>query len=152
MGARDIYVVGAGFVSGICAVASIAAHLYLLGLVLFLLNRVSIVVPSKENVALARHALGAMALAGIPFGFVLADARNALAGSFLVIGLLAQNAGARAGKGDGAVALFGWVSVIALALACITPDWFGILAYGLGVFGFAAGGYALAISFEDISL
>lgn len=142
-------VVAIGFIIGVGAAASIAVHFYFVGLALFLINRASIVATlSVGQAAQARRALGAIALAAIPFGFALADATHALAASFLVMGLLAETVAARVGD-DSANALFGPLATLALGVACIRPDWFGVAAYAAGVLGFVAAGYSLGTSLKD---
>ncbi len=138
-----------GFLVGAGAAACLAAHLYLAALALFLINRASIVATlSVGDVARVRRALAAIALAAMPFGFALADMTHAMAASFLLVGLLAETAVAHTGD-DGSNRLFGLAAALALAIACIRPDWFGVVAYTVGVSGFVAAGFCLGTSFKD---
>lgn len=144
--------------SGLAAAAAAAGHQGLVGAGLFVLSRAAFVLAAAGDDA-PEASLGAglepVVLAFLPFGFALADPAHALAAAFLVLGLLAARVSAlvcSAATGDARSAVGGVFDAAAffgLLAACVLPDWFGLVAYGAGVIGFVAAGFALAATLTD---
>jgi phosphatidylglycerophosphate synthase len=82
--------------------------------------------------------LSTVAAAGMPFAFALAEPDRALAAMFLLLGLVVRVAA------DGARLVGKTEIFVALALACLFPGWFSVVAYGLGILCFVSAGLRLA--------
>lgn len=102
--------------------------------------------PTAFGAALDRL-LGAVAAGAVPFAFALAEPDRALAAMFLMLGLVVR-AGSdlvqsprpgQVGFTVGRSELF-----IGFAAACLFPNWFSMIAYGLGILCFVAAGSRLA--------
>jgi hypothetical protein len=137
----------ASFAVGLAALPAIAMQAYFPGLALVLLSR-----PISGLAAAAARQSGSAVLvgvfdsvffAGLPFAFVLADPSRALASVFLMFGLAASSASFFAFP-----QARGWIGnfelVIGVALACVFPDRFALVAYGLGILCFVAAGARIA--------
>jgi len=159
----------AGFVVGLAAIPAIATRHSWIGLALLLLNRLF----DALDGAVARRTrttnLGAfldrafdlIVFMGVPFAFALADPSRALAGAFFVFAIAASGAtvlvfevlAARQGSpGDIVAGHLGRLMentelTLALAIACIAPAWFGIIAYSAGILCFIAAGACIAAAF-----
>ena len=148
---------GIGFVLGLGASASLAVHANLIGLLLFLLNRMAVVIaPRMANqtrvISILNLLLGLIALAAVPFGMVLADASHALAACFLILSLsiegLAQHLVADKNP-KGEFDAFAVLAAIGLCVACVMNAWFGLLSYAIGVVGFISAGRWVAALVGD---
>ena len=102
--------------------------------------------PTAFGAALDRL-LGAVSAGAVPFAFALAEPERALAAMFLMLGLVVR-AGAtlvqepqpgQIGFTVGKSELYA-----AFAVACLFPNWFSIIAYGVGILCFIAAGSRLA--------
>jgi hypothetical protein len=157
-GVNAAAMLGAGLVAGIAASASIALHANFTALGLFVASRLSFILASHAThrsaaIAVLDSILARIALALMPFGFALADASHALAASFAMLGILVgriatQTTAHVVYDGDTRLRVWGMeifapLASIALAAACIEPDWFGIAAYGIGILGFVVAGRAI---------
>jgi phosphatidylglycerophosphate synthase len=172
---RPSQVVLFGFVLSIVAVPAIATGHYLVGLVCIALGRsidglgsaVKRQTRASDLGDFLDIALEYIYCAAIPFAFALADPTRALAACFFIFaftvsaatflayskfaakrGLDAKVGGIRgvshlAGLTDGAEAF------IAFAIACIHPEWFGVVAYVFGVVCFVSAGIRVAAAFSD---
>ena len=136
---------GLGITSGLAAAGCIVAHFNLAALFLFLLSRCGLATTRDGStiIGAAVAILDRIALAAVPFAFALSAPEHALAACFMIVGFIAAFAGPSA-EGDGLAArvqgFYGVIVSLALATACIIPDWFGLIAYGSGVLGFVAAG------------
>lgn len=138
----------AGLLVGLAALPVLSLHYYLPGLALLLLSR-----PLAALSAAAARLYGetglygavfdAVVLAGMPFAFVLADPSRGLAAAFLMFGLVAQTSSRIAFRETRGL-IGNFEILIAITIACVVPDRFGIIAYILGVLCFAAAGARLA--------
>ena len=159
----------AGFVVGLAAVPAVATGHYWIGLALLLLNRLF----DALDGAVARRTrttnLGAfldrafdlIVFMGVPFAFALADPSRALAGVFFVFAIAASGAtvlvfevlaARQSSPGDIVAGHLGRLMentelTLALAVACIVPAWFGVVAYVAGVMCFIAAGTCVAAAF-----
>jgi hypothetical protein len=124
-----------GFVIGLIALPLIAKGHFWIGLGFMLLGRCIALLGAEDDLA---RALSLIAFAGIPFAFALADPARAVAASFLLFGFVAVAAVRRL------EAVEQFAAAIALALACLMPPWFSLIAYGLGIVCFAVAGMRLA--------
>jgi phosphatidylglycerophosphate synthase len=102
--------------------------------------------PTAFGAALDRL-LGAVSAGAVPFAFALAEPERALAAMFLMLGLVVR-AGAETFH-DAKPAPFGFLIgkselFLAFAAACLFPNWFSVIAYGLGILCFVAAGSRLA--------
>jgi phosphatidylglycerophosphate synthase len=149
----------AGFVLGLAALPDIATRHYWTGLALIFLSRlfdgldgaVARRTRSTELGAYLDAALDFILDASVPFAFALADPGRALAALFLLFGFVASGstflafAATRRGPAAGPVGLSdASQTTIAFALACVFPDWFGVVAYVLGVSCFVTAGARVA--------
>jgi phosphatidylglycerophosphate synthase len=151
----------AGFVAGLSACAAVATHHYWWGLGLLAANRVA----AGLDGPLARQTgatdlgtfletvFGIMVAAGIALAFALADPARALAAAFLIFGFVASGSvslafAAIAARRGLSTIRRGFIenmeTFLALALACALPDWFSVIAYGLGALCFASAGLRVA--------
>ncbi|HXM00565.1 MAG TPA: CDP-alcohol phosphatidyltransferase family protein [Rhizomicrobium sp.] len=155
-----------GFVLGVAAIPAIARHAYLIGLALIVLNRLF----DALDGAVARQTrvtgpgafldmtLDLIVFAGIPFAFALADPPRALAAAFLIFAIAASGssgifiAGLAARQGTPATVALGYLGrlmedtelTVALAVACIVPGWFSVIAYVVGALCFITAGARIA--------
>ena len=139
---------GLAMTLGIAAAASVAMHLYLLGLALFLLNRIAaILAPAPAGVA-AIPIPDLLIYAGLAFAFAIADPSRALASSFFLLGIVvlagcAVLFGARETATSPASLVTGAAVFIAVLICCIWPERFSLIAYLFGLLCFPlAGSYA----------
>jgi len=145
----DALGIGAGILAaltlsfGIAAAVAVALHAYVPGLALFVLSRAAALIGYPEVSKLSTFDL--VVYAALAFGFALAEPERALAASFLMFGLvlLAVSRLAFASKNPpspraslAAVA----VVFVAVALACIRPDYFNLVAYIGGLVCFPVAG------------
>jgi phosphatidylglycerophosphate synthase len=151
----------AGFVAGLGAAAAIATHNYWWGLGLIAANRLAAALDgpvarpaqATDLGAFLETVFGIIVAAGIPFAFALADPSRALAAAFLIFGFVASGSAslalvAIAGR-RGITTIRGGViesteTFLALALACVLPEWFSVIAYILGALCFASAGARIA--------
>lgn len=136
----------AGLALGLAALPAIAMRFYLPALAVVVVSR-----PVAGVAAAAGRQSGqgdglvsvfdAICFAGVLFAFALADPSRALAAVFLMFGLTAQWASALA---LGRAWLGNFEILVAIAIACIFPDRFAIIAYVLGVLCFVAAGARIA--------
>ena len=159
-----------GFALGLGAAMAIARHAYLIGLLLFALNRLC----DGLDGALARAtkvtdlgafldiALDFIVYAAIPFAFALADPTRALAACFLIFSFIGTCAtflafavfAAKRGlatdlRGQKSLYYLGGLSegtetFLAFAIACLRPEWFSIVAYVFGALCFITAGTRVA--------
>jgi hypothetical protein len=126
---------------------AIALRAYLPGLALVLLSRpisgLAAAAARQSGTAALSSVLDSIFFAGLPFAFALADPSRALASVFLMFALAAHSASFFAFPQTR-----GWIGnfelVIGIALACVFPDLFAIVAYVLGVLFFVAAGGRIA--------
>ena len=138
----------ASFAVGLAALPAIALHYYLLGFALVVISRpfsgvAAAVARQADESATYQSVFAAVVFAGIPFAFALADPYRALASVFVMFGLAAQLSSAIVYRQ--AFGLIGNFEIlIAVAIACVFPDRFAIIAYVLGVLCFVAAGVRVA--------
>lgn len=139
---------GLAMAFGIMAAASIAIHFYLLGLSLFVLNRFTAIVARFLNGVATIPVADLLIYAALVFAFAIADPSRALAASFLLLGIVVL-AGCAVLFGVKSVAtsmsslITGVVAFVAVALCCIWPERFSLIAYLSGLLCFPlAGTYA----------
>jgi hypothetical protein len=133
-----------GIVAGLAALSMMATQHYTIGLVLFLLGRMTSALArddGQHDTAFA-FAADSVAYASVPFAFALADPRRALAAAFLLFGLVAAVAALSNRRGVGVADSA--ICCSAYAVACIFPDSFSLIAYALGVACFATAGIRVA--------
>jgi hypothetical protein len=135
---------------GIAAAASVAAHLYLLGLALFLSNRIVAILAGPQNGVAAISIADLLIYAALAFAFAIADPSRALAACFLLLGIVVLAGcsvlfGAKPSAAPGASLAIGIVVFVAIALCCIWPERFSLVAYLFGLLCFPlAGTFAAA--------
>lgn len=164
LGASRVMLTVAGFMVGVAAVPAIARHAYFFGLVLIAAGRladaaasaVTLPKPPEPFGVYLRQVLDMTWTASVPFAFALAQPDRALAAMFLMLGLTARAAALTSdaklpgrlvdavGFGAGLIGKF--EIFVAFALACIFPDWFSIVAYGLGMLCFVMTGFRVALA------
>jgi len=166
----------AGAVAALVALASIMEEHYLLGLALIVLNRildgldgaVARLTKATDLGAYLDIALDFIFYGGVPFAFALADPGRALAASFLIFSFIATGStflafavfAARRGietDARGRKSLYyqgglteGTETFIAFAVACIWPDWFGIVAYVFGTLCFVTAGMRVGEAVQSL--
>ena len=133
---------------GIAAAASIALHFYWVGLAFFVLNRKASFIARFPNGVAGIPIADLLIYAALAFGFAIADPSRALAASFLLLAIVVLT---------GCAVLFGAKSVatfmtslvvsvvvfLAVAVCCIWPERFSLVAYLFGLSCFPlAGNYA----------
>lgn len=137
-----------GFAIGLAALPAIALKMYLPGLALLVLSRpvsalAAAAARQSEQGDRVVTAFDAICFAGVLFAFALADPSRAMAAVFLMFGLAARLASALMS----ARSLIGNSEIlVAVAIACVFPDRFAIVAYVLGVLFFVAAGARIAAS------
>ena len=157
---RSVGLTLAGFLCAIGAAVDIAHGHTWLGLGLLaaggILNALGGPLARREGATAGRDYLGVVlgltADGLIPFAFALADPGRALAAMFLMLGLTV-----RAAAAVGAARSSGWTGAmlelagigrtelfIALAIACVFPDRFSIVAYTIGILCFIGAGSRVA--------
>jgi hypothetical protein len=138
----------ASFAVGLAALPAIALHYYFPGLALVLISRpfsglAAATGRQQDETPAYVSVFDAVVFAGIPFAFALADPYRALASVFVMFGLAAQLSSAIVYRQ--AFGLIGNFEIlIAVAIACVFPDRFAIIAYVLGVLCFVAAGVRVA--------
>ena len=149
-----------GFIAALASSGCVASRHYLAGFVFFALGRTLQAVSSIAAADSAAHivamnrTLSPIAIALMPFGFALADPARALAALFLLLGLLVSSASTRSPHVAGwrernlEVVLFA-AATVGIAAVCVAPSWFGIMAYGLGIFAFVQSGVSFASAFAE---
>lgn len=178
VGLKPDWVTWAGFALGLCAVPAIAAGNYEIGLGFIVVNRLA----DGFDGAVARHsrvsdtgafldiALDFIFYAAVPFAFALARPAEALASAFLILSFVAAGSSflayaVIAGKRGLTTDLNGKKSIyhvggltegsetfIAFALACLVPNWFGVICYIFGTLCFVTAGTrigAAVVNFRD---
>jgi hypothetical protein len=135
------------FAAGLAAVPLIALHYDWIGLGAFLASRIvwSLSAHGRGNCP-AAPVLQALNFAAMPYAFALGSPAMALAAVLMMFGLVAQAMTAlKFGRGwIGSTELF-----IAIALVCLFPGWFGIVAYVTSVACFVAAGVQLGASWRS---
>ncbi len=126
-----------GFAVGLIALPLIAKGHSWIGLGFVVLGRLLAHLGSEDELG---RALALIAFAGVPFAFALADPSRAVAASFLLFGFVALAAVRRLETVEQLAAL------LAIAVACLMPAWFSLIAYGLGIACFVLAGMRLARS------
>ena len=160
----------AGFVAGLVAFAFIVTHRPLVALTFIVLNRALDGLDGPLARVRQPSDLGAyldivfdfLFYALIPFGFALADPSRALAAGFLILSFIGTGTtflafavfAAKRGlvtdvRGSKSFFFIGGLTegtetFIAFALACIFPDWFGVVAYVFGTLCFVTTGTRIA--------
>ena len=130
---------------GVAAAVAVTLHAYLLGLALFALGRAAALIgytPALSTFDLAAY--GALA-----FGFALAEPDRALASSFAMFGFVilavSRLAFARNRPPLPRTSLIASaIAFVALALACVRPDYFSLVAYAGGLACFLLAGVLAA--------
>lgn len=157
----------AAFVLGLAAVGAVAVGYPLVGLALFLGNRLleglAGAAAREESTTELGSVLGAafdlIVVAGMPFGFALTDPSRALAASFAMLGLLASGAtrlalalfaAQRGLAADSGALVEGALITLAFVIACLLPDRFSIVAYVLGVLCFVVAGAYVAFAANSV--
>ncbi|HEV7821012.1 MAG TPA: CDP-alcohol phosphatidyltransferase family protein [Burkholderiales bacterium] len=148
-----------GFAIGLVAAALIADEAFLLGVIFLALNRVADILDGMVARRTGMTPLGAFldasldlfVYAAIPFAFALAHQQDALAATFLLMGLMvaavpAITMRARDGENQRARALCGHSETfVAFVLMCAAPRWmFSLLAYFYGALCFVSAGVTIA--------
>jgi phosphatidylglycerophosphate synthase len=162
LGAHADFVSAVGCVVGLAAIPAIAKHVYWLGLVLLLLNRLIDALDgavARQSRASGRGAVLDMTLdlivfAGLPFAFALGDPSRGLAASFFVFAIAARGASSvflATLPGDSLFTFVGRIMedtelTLAFAVACIRPDWFSTIAYIGGALCFITAGSRIALA------
>jgi phosphatidylglycerophosphate synthase len=165
----------AGFVLSVAAVPAIATGYYILGLVLIALGRsvdgLGGAIRSQTRATdlgdFLDICLEYIYCAAVPFAFALADPSLALAACFFIFSFTVSAAtflsywrfATKRGidvKADGVKSVShiagltdGAEAFIAFAIACIHPQWFGIVAYVFGVICFISAGLRMAAAFSE---
>jgi hypothetical protein len=150
LGLRSRVLVAMGFVIGLAAMPLIATGhgwialpVLLSGIVLAAIGRTNTSPRGEEFSA----SLDLIVLASVPFGFALADPARALAAAFLLFALIAAGAASLFANANRTLPVIDRaLCVVALALACAFPLWFSLIAYALGIIGFAAAGTRMALA------
>lgn len=172
---RPSHIVLLGFVLSIAAVPAIATAHYILGLVFIAVGR-SV---DGLGAAIKRQTratdlgdfldvcLEYIYCAAIPFAFALADPTRALAACFFIFSFTVSAAtflsywrfatkrgidvkvGGVKGVSHIAGLTDGTEAFIAFAIACLRPDWFGVIAYVFGVVCFISAGFRVAAAFTE---
>jgi hypothetical protein len=174
MGAKSLMTVS--FACAIAAFGCIAAHRPIAGLGFIILNRLlaGIAKPLARvrNESFVAAYLGLLFeflfRASLAFAFALADPTRALAAAFLMLSFTGSGTATlafrtianelrRPTNGDGTNGFHedgAWgesvAAFTALAIACIVPTWFSVIAYALGVLGFVAMGIRVATAVEKL--
>lgn len=125
-----------GFAVGLAALPAIALGHSWLGLVFVLLGRAIAMGGTAQEL---RAALDVVFFASLPFAFALADPGRALAAAFLLFAFAASIAVSKR------IALADeFAATIAAVIACVFPERFSLIAYGLGVACFVVAGLRIA--------
>ena len=170
LGAHANLITVAGFLIGLSAIPAIATHRYMLALAFIVANRMF----DAMDGAVARQntpgplgqfldmTLDLIFFAGLPFAFALADPTRGLAAAFFVFGILASGASSLAltvvaeeqgaGVSPRGYTALGYLArlmedgefFLGFALACIVPQWFGVIAYIVGILCFITAGARIA--------
>jgi hypothetical protein len=138
----------------------VASRYYLAGFAFFAFGRTlqaassSAAAGSAVHIVAINKTLSPIAIALMPFGFALADPARALSALFLVLGLLvsAVSTGAShlAGPRDHSLEIMLFAAaMLGIAVACLIPSWFGIVAYAVGIFAFVQSGISFASAFVE---
>ena len=86
-------------------------------------------------------------LAGVPFGFALADPSRALAASFVLFGIVAAVAASLFADVTRKLnAADCGICILAFLLACAMPPWFSLIAYVMGLAAFIAAGMRVSLA------
>jgi phosphatidylglycerophosphate synthase len=150
-----------GFAIGLVAAALIADEAFLLGVIFLALNRVADILDGMVARRTGMTPLGAFldasldlfVYAAIPFAFALAHQQDALAATFLLMGLMVAGVPAitmraflRDRDKQHARALCGHSETfVAFVLMCAAPRWmFSLLAYFYGALCFVSAGVTIA--------
>jgi hypothetical protein len=125
------------FCGSLLAAALIARHLVWQGLTLFAFAQIAAAVAARTQATPLTDIYRSVAFAALPFAFALDAPERALAATFFMFGIAANNAVAmKFGRTPvGASEL-----LIAFILAGVFPAWFGLIAYAGGVLCFVAAG------------
>lgn len=132
------------FIAAVVAMVDIGHRNYLWGLGCLILARVvdALDGPRARQTgatpfgAYLDRVLSLIVGAGLAFAFALAQHDRALAGMFMMLGLVAR---AAAGADAAKTAL-----TIVFGLACLFPNWFSLLAYTFGIMSFLEVGNRVA--------
>ena len=170
---RQSRIVVLAFVMCVAAVPAIVTGHYIVALVLIALGRsvdglgdaVKRQTRATDLGDFLDVALEYIYCAAIPFAFALADPTRALAACFFIFAFTVSAAtflaytrfAARRGLDTRAVQgpmhlaglTDGAAAFIAFAIACIHPEWFGIVAYVFGVVCFVSAGFRVAAALAD---
>jgi hypothetical protein len=136
---------GSAMALGIAAAACVAVHLYLPGLALFVLNRIAAILARFPNGVAAIAIADLLIYAALAFAFAVADPSRALASSFLLLGIVvlagcAVLFGVDRAADPLAPLVIGGAIFIAVALCCIWPERFSLVAYVAGLLCFPLAG------------
>jgi hypothetical protein len=142
---------GLAMALGIAAAASVATHFYLLGLALFVLNRIAAILAGFQTGVAAVPIPDLLIYAALAFGFAIADPSRALAASFLLLGIVvlagcAVLFGAERIAEPVASLVVGAIVFAAIVLCCFLPERFSLVAYLLGLLCFPLAGTFAASS------
>lgn len=172
---RPSRIVVLAFAMSIAAVPAIVAGHYIVALVLIALGRsvdglgdaVKRQTRATDLGDFLDVALEYIYCAAIPFAFALADPSRALAACFFIFAFTVSAAtflaytrfatkrglDVKASSVTGATHIAGLTdgaeAFIAFAIACIHPEWFGIVAYVFGVICFVSAGFRVAAALSD---
>lgn len=150
LGVGSNALIAAGFVLGIAAMplvatghSWIALPVLLLGVALAAIGRTG----AGERSRPLSAALDLIVFASLPFAFALADPGRALAACFVLFAMIAAGAASLlAASNRGLARVDRVICLSAFAFACVFPPWFGLVAYMLGIFCFAAAGARIALA------
>ncbi|HEX6897705.1 MAG TPA: hypothetical protein VF146_20635 [Bryobacteraceae bacterium] len=132
----------AAFAISLVALPLIAREYYVAGFAIFVLGRLVEVFTAAEAGGRMRLVLDGIVYASVPFAFALADPTRALAACFLLFGFVVVcSVSERRARPIDAL-----ICIVAFAIPCFAPSWFGVIAYGLGIACFVVTGVRLAWS------
>jgi hypothetical protein len=129
----------AAFAISLLALPLVARGYYAVGFAMFLLRRLVDFFTATEAGGRMHAVLDGIVYASVPFAFALADPTRALAACFLLFGFVAVCSISEAH----ARLIDTLVCIMAFAIACVMPSWFGVIAYSLGIVCFVVTGVRL---------
>lgn len=132
----------AGFAISLLALPLIARGCYAAGFAVFLLGRLADFFVVTEAGGRTHIALNGIVYASMPFAFALADPTRALSACFLIFGFVAVCSVSE----ERTHPIDALICIMAFAIACFVPSWFGVIAYGLGIACFVVTGVRLTRS------
>lgn len=127
------------FAISLLALPLIVRGYYAVGFAMLFLGRLVDFFTATEAGGRVHAVLGGIIYASVPFAFALADPTRALAACFLLFAFVAVCSVSEAH----ARLIDTLICIMAFAIACVIPSWFGVIAYGLGIACFVVTGVRL---------